>query len=56
VHYIYGSADAMLEPTMLEEEISEVGAYGLCIDGKGHMLPWQAQDEVQGYISKQFDL
>jgi pimeloyl-ACP methyl ester carboxylesterase len=56
VHYLYGSADAMLEPKMLEEEISEVGAYGLCIDGKGHMLPWQAQDEVQGYISKQFDL
>lgn len=56
VHYVYGSADAMLDSEMLEKEIMEVGAQGLCIRGKGHMLPWQAQEEVQVYISKQFDL
>jgi len=56
VHYIYGSADALLEPSMLRAEVSEVGAHSLCIEGKGHMLPWQAQEEVQGYISTQFEL
>lgn len=56
VRYIYGSADAILESSMLQAELLEVGAQGLCIDGKGHMLPWQAQEIVQGYISKQFNL
>jgi pimeloyl-ACP methyl ester carboxylesterase len=56
VHYVYGSADSMLESSILEKEILEVGAHSLCIAGKGHMLPWQAQEAVQGYISKQFNL
>lgn len=56
VHYMYGSEDKMLEADMLKLEASQLGAHHRCIQGKGHMLPWQASEFVQSYILSQFEM